>query len=136
MDRTEQNTTVVSDLMDGQLRGEAFAMAMQQLEQDERSLQTWHAYHVVGDVLRSSDLATDTNGDFLARLRVRLQAEEAATGQAPVVSASPAVPTTVLPTPAANDSWFSWRATAGLLSVALVAAVGWNWVARPGADGQ
>lgn len=48
--------------------------------------ETWHAYHLIGDVMRSDELAAGARGDaFLARFRERLADE-------PVVVAPAAVP--------------------------------------------
>jgi sigma-E factor negative regulatory protein RseA len=75
----------------------------------------WHAYHLIGDVLRSSDLAASPRRDavFLAGLRGRLAAE-------PVVLAPAA-----LPAPARRGA--RWRlpaaAVASAAGVAVVAGV-------------
>lgn len=46
--------------------------------------ETWHLYHLIGDVMRSDDLASTARGDaFVARLRERLAAEP------PIVAPSP-----------------------------------------------
>lgn len=70
---------------------------------DAQARQTWHAYHLIGDVLRSNDLANEPAHDraFLARLRQRLDAE-------PVILA---------PTPTAPKS----RRQAWLLPTAVAA---------------
>ena len=66
----------LSALADGQLRGEAFALAVERVAQQPEAQATWHAYHVVSDVLRSNDLAfcADDQG-FLARFQDRLALE-------------------------------------------------------------
>jgi sigma-E factor negative regulatory protein RseA len=73
----------------------------------------------VGEVLRTGRAGTGVSQEaFLAKLRVRLQEEQAVAAPAPrlvvVRSAQPA----------AND-WL-WKLAAGVASVAAVAAVGWN----------
>ncbi len=79
-----------------------------------RACDDWHAYHLIGDVLRSSDLASSPRHDaaFLAAFRERLAAE-------PVVVA-PVVPP-VAPRPV------RWRvpvaAAAGMAGIAVVAGV-------------
>lgn len=54
--------------------------------QDAEARRTWHAYHLIGDVLRSDELAGDPARDeaFLARLRERLAAEPVPLSPAPV----------------------------------------------------
>ncbi|MEO5796568.1 MAG: sigma-E factor negative regulatory protein [Rhodoferax sp.] len=128
----------LSALADGQLRGEAFALAVERVAQQPEAQATWHAYHVVGDVLRSNDLAfcADDQG-FLARFQSRLALE-------PVLA--PAVNTTNLIAIAAYESSakalfdvqdesddiaanapsFRWKMVAGVASLLAVVAVGWN----------
>ncbi|MEO7851317.1 MAG: RseA family anti-sigma factor [Rubrivivax sp.] len=62
---------------------------------DERAASwrsTWHAYQLIGDVLRSEDLAHAPDHDeaFLQRLRVRLADEPAVLAPAPVPAFVPA----------------------------------------------
>lgn len=78
----------------------------------------WHAYHLIGDVLRAPDLG-DARGDaaFVARLRGRLP---------PQMSVAPAPAAPAVARPAANDGVFRWKMVAGLASVAAVAAIGWG----------
>ncbi|WP_367849005.1 sigma-E factor negative regulatory protein [Rhodoferax sp. WC2427] len=128
----------LSALADGQLRGEAFVLAVERVVQQPEAQATWHAYHVVGDVLRSNDLAFCTDDQaFLARFQSRLALE-------PVLA--PALNTTNLiaiaayessakalfdaqdisDDVAANAPSFRWKMVAGLASVLAVVAVGWN----------
>lgn len=67
----------LSDLTDGRLQGDELAAACRDWAADADTRRTWHAYHLIGDVLRSDDLARPTGGDaaFLATLRQRLAAE-------------------------------------------------------------
>ena len=67
----------LSDLTDGRLQGDELAAACRDWAADADARRTWHAYHLIGDVLRSDDLARPTGGDaaFLATLRQRLAAE-------------------------------------------------------------
>jgi sigma-E factor negative regulatory protein RseA len=82
----------ISRLLDGQLTGEAFASAVQLACDDTDARATWHAYHVVGDVLRSSELAAHVdNGAFLARFQARMQQEGLAGPRAQTVGLSAVV---------------------------------------------
>ncbi|WP_198971008.1 sigma-E factor negative regulatory protein [Xylophilus sp. ASV27] len=117
----------LSALADGALQGEAFARAVERLGRDEAARSQWHAYHVIGDVLRSSELARGAaDGGFVDRLQARLAAEPPlALAQAEAVELTPAVP----PMPAreaANHDAFRWKMVAGFASLAAVAAIGWN----------
>lgn len=67
---------------------------------DATARERWHAYHLIGDVLRSEDLAhrPPHDQDFLRRLSVRLQAEPATLAPAaPGASQAPARRGWVLP---------------------------------------
>lgn len=85
-------------------------------------------YHLVGDVLRSPELAAHASSPLLGRLREQL-AQEPAAARVPLVlqSESPVVSVHVLQ-PAANASVFRWKMVAGIASMAAVAAIGWNSV--------
>ena len=119
----------LSALMDGQLQGDEWLKAMECAENEEGHA-TWHAYHVVGDVLRSTDLSHGilSSSDFLARFQERLALEP-----------SPAAGSVLLEAPvplkadvqkerpeAANASVFRWKMLAGFASLAVVASVGWS----------
>lgn len=80
----------LSALVDGELDESAVTSACAAWRDDARSRAHWHAYHLIGDVLRSEDLASPATRDnaFLTSLRTRL-------AQEPVVLA----PATVLPPP-------------------------------------
>lgn len=74
----------LSALMDGDADGAGAARACSDWRAAEDARAAWHAYHLIGDVLRSDDLAIGTGRDeaFLVALRARLAAE-------PVVLAPP-----------------------------------------------
>ena len=113
----------VSALMDGQLSGAQAAMAVQSMASAE-ARECWHVYHLVGDVLRSTDLAAcghDTA--FVARLAARLQHETSAFEALPAL-AKPAM--LDVARPAANDGVFRWKLVAGVASLAAVMAVSWS----------
>ena len=84
----------LSALMDGELApGElAGACAAWQQHSDVRS--HWHAYHLIGDVLRSDDLAAPAARDetFLQALRGRLALEPAPEAPTPWLAAAPEAP--------------------------------------------
>jgi sigma-E factor negative regulatory protein RseA len=67
----------LSALADGELDGECVARACAQWRSDPEARATWHAYQLIGDVLRSEDLASQSGRDaaFLMGLRGRLAAE-------------------------------------------------------------
>ena len=127
MDKDLNQCEQLSALMDGELEGEALAEALR-LAHGEESQATWALYHLVGDVLRSPELAAHASSPLLGRLREQL-AQEPAAARVPLVlqSESPVVSVHV-PQPAANASVFRWKMVAGIASMAAVAAIGWNSV--------
>lgn len=137
MDELMDSRERISALADGQLQGEDFVRAMEAAVGDRELLQTWHAYHLIGDVLRAADLAGGTPAaQFLDRLSARLAQEPAPHPEgAPVAAALPVRPSAQ---PAANDGSFRWMVVAGVASVAAFAAVGWSVIGagqQPGASG-
>jgi len=135
MQKMDVNPELISALADGQLRGTEFDHALNQLQNSDAALSTWHAYHVVGDVLRSGDAILGLNdAEFLLRLRGRLQQE------APVMSPLPELE--LLASDAhgikgeadhlgshhsANEASFLWRRVVGVLSLAAVTLIGWQF---------
>ncbi|KRB27580.1 anti-anti-sigma factor [Acidovorax sp. Root70] len=112
----------LSALADGQLQGDEFAAALAWAAEDE-GRDTWEVYHLVGDVLRSSELARPVSPAFLSRLREELAKE--APPQRPQVPAQLDNVAVHLPV-AANASVFRWKMVAGFASLAAVAAIGWT----------
>lgn len=81
----------LSALMDGQADARDWAQALEAWGQDPAQRADWHAYHLIGDALRSDDLVAGSSGGaaFLAGFRERL-------AQEPVVVAPVPVPVTGL----------------------------------------
>lgn len=67
----------LSTLMDGELEAAAVVRACGHWREDREARAQWHTYHLIGDVLRSEDLASSSTRDaaFLAALRERLADE-------------------------------------------------------------
>lgn len=120
----------LSALADGQLSGDEMEGALAYAAQAEGHA-TWQLYHLVGDVLRSSDLAQPAHPDFMARLRVELAKEAPAMRPAEPLVQSPQSVQLVAPpmANAANASVFRWKMVAGFASLAAVAAIGWTSLA-------
>ncbi len=129
----------VCALADGQLRGEAFAEAVALTQTDSDAWDTWHVYHLVGDVLRAGESgAWGHDRAFAARLTARLEAETRtpprlqdaqsniktiAVNQAHTLDSGYKSSKKIV---AANDSVFRWKLVAGIASFAAVATLGWN----------
>lgn len=121
---------MVSALADGQLNAELAAQGLAALARDPEALEAWSTYHLIGDVLRSSDLAACSPAErFASRISQRLAAEPAIT---PDLEFKVRPPTEVRGQglrEAANQPVFRWKLVAGLASVAAVAATGWTLLA-------
>lgn len=67
----------LSALADGEVDGAAAGAACAAWKADAEMRRTWHAWHLIGDVLRSEDLASSAARDqrFLLALRERLAEE-------------------------------------------------------------
>lgn len=93
----------LSALLDGE--SQAADTACRLWREDPQAQRTWHVYHLIGDVLRSEDLASPPARDaaFLDALRQRLAAE-------PVVLAPAPAPA---PTPSRSRPWLLPAAMAG-----------------------
>ncbi|HEY9208957.1 sigma-E factor negative regulatory protein [Acidovorax soli] len=123
------NREQLSALADGQLQGDELAQALEFAAQAEGQA-TWQLYHLVGDVLRSPELALHQQGHHSMVMRVREQlAQEPMHGRLP--EAAPAVEQVVRAETAvaANASVFRWKMAAGFASLAAVAAIGWSSLA-------
>jgi sigma-E factor negative regulatory protein RseA len=67
----------LSALMDGRLDDASLDSAFSAWRSDAQARECWHAYHLIGDVLRSEELAAQPARDaaFLTALRGKLAAE-------------------------------------------------------------
>lgn len=127
----------VSALADGQLQGDLFAQAVAWAVEDAEGREAWRDHHVVGDLLRSVELAPRGSADaFMAGLRQRIAQEPALRPVAlPVVDEAGIVAATAAKVlqrrsrdDAANAALFRWKIAAGCASLAAVAVLGWNSV--------
>lgn len=115
----------LSALVDGELHEAAVADACGRWRNDATSRATWHAYQLIGDVLRSEDLASDAKRDsaFLTALRDRLASEPVVLAPQPMVQAAVAASAGRF---ARRGRW-SWAAptavAAGFVAVAGVLVV-------------
>ncbi|MFV0679662.1 sigma-E factor negative regulatory protein [Ottowia sp.] len=112
----------ISALMDGQLQAAEQASVWHAMDGEE-ARDCWAMYHLIGDVLRSPDLAHgQQDRDLAARVCHYLQAESV-----PKVAVdAQTVVMTKTDHHAANDGVFRWKMLAGVASVAAVTAIGWG----------
>ncbi|HRH06464.1 MAG TPA: RseA family anti-sigma factor, partial [Burkholderiaceae bacterium] len=117
----EQQLQQINDLADGQLHGEGFANAMSLLNNSSHARAVWHRLHVVGNVLRSHELAIcQSDSDFIQRMKLSLQQEPA------IQPISVSTLQTKNIASSANDGIFIWKSVAGLASLMGVIAVSWS----------
>ena len=98
--RSEASRRILSALADGDATDGEAARAFQAWRDEPDARASWHAYQLIGDVLRSEDLAAEPAADeaFLVALRARLADE-------PVVLAPQArVEETPIPLPSVANS--------------------------------
>lgn len=132
----------VSDLVDSRLQGEECAQALSETRSDPQALQMWHVYHVVGDTLRSPDLAPDGRDfAFLEKLERRLALEPTYPVPQGLGVGSAVTTDTLHVAPndaavAANGSVFRWQMLAGVACTALLGVAGWSlWMQTDGGHG-
>jgi sigma-E factor negative regulatory protein RseA len=135
----------LSSLMDGDCSTDAVASACRHWRQDADARAQWHAYHLIGDVLRSDDLSRRSGADaeFLQAVRLRLAQEPVvlAPAVAPLEVEADARQTAVAGArgdrraPRSRFHLRRWVAPVGMAAgVALVA--GAVLVTRPGGGGS
>ena len=83
----------LSALVDGELAGDPAAQACAHWRESGAARATWHSYQLIGDVLRSDDLASDPAHDaaFLMALRSRLADEPVVLAPQPLESTADAL---------------------------------------------
>ncbi len=114
----------MSALADGALDAHAAASACALWRADADARATWHAYQLIGDVLRSDDLArgASTDAGFMQALRTRLADEATVLAPQPLATTDPKP--AVAATAARRSGRWSWLApsavAAGFVAVAGV----------------
>ncbi len=131
------NQELLSALADGELSGAELAQGLRALGEDADAVSAWRSWHLIGDVMRSPELAAGTPSDqFMRRLSQRLAAEAAPMALAVERAVASAVETrvsdSIVAAEPANDGVFRWKLVAGLASVAAAVAVGWTILSSQG----
>lgn len=117
----------LSALLDGELDAGATGEVCEHWRGSVDARATWHTYHLIGDTMRSDDLATDPadDADFLEAFRARLASEPVVLAPRPLESVAP-VATRAVGNGAGVRRW-SWMAptavAAGFVAVAGVLTV-------------
>ena len=116
----------LSELVDGELDSAGVGRTCAAWREDGGLRETWHAYHLIGDVLRSDDLASAGRHDaeFLDKLRGRLAKEPVVLAPERAADATPEA----MPAQAAGAARRRWwpapvAVAAGFMAVAGVLVV-------------
>ena len=136
-DRSESNRRILSALADGDATDSEAARAFQAWRDDAQARASWHTYQLIGDVLRSDDLAVEPAADeaFLIALRARLADEPVVLAPQPRVEVEPvAMPAAVNASTAAIRSRGRWQGPMVMAASFVVAIAGINLV-RPFSHG-
>lgn len=119
----------LSAMVDSELDARGCDALLGSLESD--ALSNWHAYQVIGDVLRGHPDPTGNRSatDFLAAVRLGLEDNDVRVTAQPRPVVNVAVATSGAGRrDAANDAVFRWKLVAGFASLAAVMAVSWSVV--------
>lgn len=111
----------LSALMDAELASDAVLRVCRGWSQDAETRATWHAYHLIGDVLRAEDLATPPACDeaFMQTLRARLVLEPVPLAPAPLMPSHSVPAAQIAATGRASRWWMAPAAVAaGFVAVA------------------
>lgn len=122
--QTSSQAERLSALIDGELGASDFDPVCAQWRKDADLRESWHAYQLIGDVLRSDDLASAPGHDleFMVALRKRMAQEPVVVAPAQVAQAASVRDPQALP---ASSSWATVsrpRALAAGLFLALTGA--------------
>lgn len=134
MNREHSNPDeLVSALVDGELDGHESAQAIAWLQERADAQANWHAYHLVGDLMRAGGAAAVGANDpaFLTKLRQRLEGEpqirwlEGFVELAPAASRRNAAGDNRDTDRSANDAGTRWKLAAGFASLSAIAVAAW-----------
>jgi sigma-E factor negative regulatory protein RseA len=138
---SESSRRILSALADGDATDSEAARAYLAWRDDPDARASWHAYQLIGDVLRSEDLATEPSADeaFLVALRARLAGEPVVLAPQARVGADPgALPSAVNASAGAAHSRRRWHGPLTMAAGFLVMLGGLSVVGpfRHGTDPQ
>jgi sigma-E factor negative regulatory protein RseA len=126
---SELQAAQISDLADGQLRGDAFEQAMTLMNDSSHARAHWHSLHLVGDVLRAKELASCAkDAEFLSIFRAKLSLESNLADATPVNLPALHIATHSPKSIPANEPFFSWKWAAGLSALAASVILGLNLI--------
>jgi sigma-E factor negative regulatory protein RseA len=109
----------LSALLDGEADQACVVQACAAWREVSSTRATWHAYHLIGDVMRSEDLASnaDRDAEFLSTLRARLAREPVVLAPEPAAASAPSRPAA-----ASGTLRRTWRTPAAIAAGFVVVA--------------
>lgn len=121
-----QRRSTLSSLMDGDLPPGELTAALAAFRDHEQARADWHAYHLIGDVLRSDELAAPAGRDerFLQGLRQRLALEPAPAAATPWLTLSADAPPAAVNPAAAPRRRTGWWAAPAAVAAGFVVVAG------------
>ncbi len=140
-----QSRRILSALADGDATDGEASRAFEAWRADDDARSTWHAYQLIGDVLRSDDLASEPEGDrqFLLALRARLATEPVVLApQGAAIGGSAVSPALETARPAVANGRASawargrWQAPLAMAAGFLAVIGGINLVRSPAGHGN
>ena len=128
---------ILSALADGDATDGEAARAFEAWRDDQETRRTWHAYQLIGDVLRSEDLASRPQADeaFLVALRARLADEPVVLAPRPRAEEAAVAAPAVANAGAAARHRARWQGPVAMAAGFLVVIGGLN-VVRPFGHGS
>lgn len=129
--------SALSSLMDGQTVPAELPAALAAWQQQAGARQAWHTYHLIGDVLRSDELATAPTCDeaFLQALRGKLAQEPVPLTPARLRGSSQKSTSYSAIQPANGWRWRGWMAAPVAVAAGFVAVASVLVVTRVAPDG-
>lgn len=121
MDTKELNNEQISAFVDGEL-SDAQADAMLAQLRTPAGMAAWDAYHLIGDVARSDEMAVPISGDFLSKFSARLEAEPTVIAPAPVTRPADDSRAAEVQRKVANGTW-ARRFALPALMLSVMAAI-------------
>ena len=138
-----QSRQILSALADGEASEAEGADAFHAWREHEEVRATWHAYHLIGDVMRSDDLASpvDSQQRLLCALRERLAVEPVVLApQGAAETPAPAAPARERAPAVANGRMGAWIRAHWQAPVAVaagfIAVVGMQFARGPAGPGR
>ncbi|MGE5450966.1 MAG: sigma-E factor negative regulatory protein [Acidobacteriota bacterium] len=132
---SQADREALSALADGQAQASDVSRACSAWRDDAQARTTWQAYHLIGDVMRSDDLAHGSDGGaFLSKFRDRLAQEPVVL--APAASTRPSVERPAAPIALQRRSWAGPMAVAAGFVMVVGAVLSIQMGGPKGADSR